>query len=265
MKKIGKPAVLILLAALLIGCYPVGSHVLTPTMTTGVYTKLGSSAPSFGPIYVGTTRAYAERYLGTPTVMMWLDENHYINVYEYERERSVRDTIMTDFLDVVTFGLGEYMISPSDRVNGTRHLMAVTFLRVNKHGEDDRVVSITDRLTNHPLAIHYADISRESVTKSDWDGGIEAANRAILLDPHLASPYVDRARINLEKGRLDDVIRDCNRALALESDHVLALHFRGKAYQSKGDRVSAAKDFKRACKLGMAEACAMLATVTVKK
>ena len=196
---------------------------------------------------------------------MDLDEDHYVNVYRYEREREAGDTIVTDLLDVVTFGLGVYMVSPIDRFNGTFHLMAVTYRIEDKNGTEDRIVGITDRLTNSPLAVFRAEKSTKNVMNSEWDEGIESASIAIALDAGLGTAYVNRAWAYVEKGLYDAAIQDCNLALALDSDNAKAYNNRGLAYQKKGNMELAAKDYKKACKMGLAVACENLRLVSVKK
>ena len=178
----------IFLSSMLLGCFPLAAHLVTPTASSGLYTKIDSTAPGFGPVYVGLTRDYAERYLGQPLFGMDLDENYYVNVYRYELERGARDIIATDLLDVVTFGLGIYIVSPTDRFNGTFHLMAVTYRVEDKHGTEDLIVGITERLTNSPLAVFWSEKSKKSVLNSEWDNAIESASIAIALDAKSAVP-----------------------------------------------------------------------------
>ncbi len=255
----------ILFFTMLFGCLPLASHLTTPTMSSGLYTKMDSTAPGFGPIYVGLTRDYAERYLGQPLFVMDLDKNHYVNVYWYEIERGTRDIIVTDLLDVVTFGLGVYMVSPADRFNGTFHLMAVTYRVEDKHGTEDRIVGITERLTNSPLAVLWTEKSTNSLLNSDWDAGIESASIAIALDAKIGAAYVNRAWGYMEKGNYDAAIRDCDVALAIDSDDVLAYNNRGRAYQKKGNIDLAIRNYKKACKMGLVIGCENLGLVSVKK
>jgi len=262
---IGRFLLLFSISWFLFGCWPLASHILTPTTSSGLFTRLGSTAPSFGPIYVGITREKAEKYLGVPVLTMVLDKDVYVAVYRYERERSVIETMIADSLDVATFGLGTYMVSPVDRFNGTWHLMAVTYEVVDKHGNRDRVLAVRDRPRNSPLAIYYAELSRRSLIKGEWDQGIEAATRAVSLDSRLASSYVYRARALYEKGRFDEAIRDCDRALVLDSKIAEAYNTRALAFREKGDFKSALRDFKSACKLDLRSACENMATVVVKK
>ncbi|MBW2609898.1 MAG: hypothetical protein JRC68_06105 [Deltaproteobacteria bacterium] len=70
MSKIMKMMTLFVLTAALLGCSP------------GLFTRMGSTTPSFGPIFVGMTRAEAERYLGCPITIMHIDDGSYGGVYE---------------------------------------------------------------------------------------------------------------------------------------------------------------------------------------
>lgn len=139
---------LVLLWGLLFGCSPLVGHGVTPTTSSGLFTRLGSTAPPFGPIVIGMTRQEAERSLGVPFMTSVLDAEHYFVLYTYERERGVWETVATDALDVVTFGLGAYIISPADRFNGRKHFMGITYAVEDKHGTRDRVIAVQDKVTD---------------------------------------------------------------------------------------------------------------------
>ena len=126
--------VLALLLTGLLGCTP------------GLYTRMDSTAPTFGPLYMGMTRQDAERHLGTPIVKIPVDETHYKNIYEYEEERSVLYTASTDVADILTLGLTNMMISPIDRFNGKRHFIAVVFEIRDPYEENDRISRIMDKI-----------------------------------------------------------------------------------------------------------------------
>lgn len=226
--------------------------------TPGVYTRLDSTAPAFGPIFLGISRVDAERHLGHPILTMPLDEGpSYVVVYEYQQQRSTFDTIATDFLDYATFGLGTYMISPMDRFEGTKHLIAITYQRENPYQEQlkDRVIAYTDRLTNNPLAIHSSEKSLGSAQKGKWDEVIRSASFAIYLDPQLSTSYVNRAWAYSEKGLHDKAIQDCNKALSLSPKSAPAYNNRGLAYHRKGELKKAVGDYQKACGLGLNIAC----------
>jgi len=132
-KRVKKFWVVILVTTLL-GCTP------------GVFTQLGSTAPSFGPIVPGITREDAERHLGVPILSMEIDAFHYRNIYAYEVERSEKYALFTDAMDMVTFDLGTLIFSPIDRFKGTRHLLAITYQIQDDHAENDRVIAVMERL-----------------------------------------------------------------------------------------------------------------------
>lgn len=125
----------VLLIMVLTGCTP------------GIYTRLDSSAPVFGPVCPGMTRQDAERYLGPPLLTQRLDRYHYRNIYHYYRERSVTDILVTDIMDFTTFGLGTLLVSPIDRFADTTHLMAITYQGADQDIFNDRVVAIVDRVS----------------------------------------------------------------------------------------------------------------------
>ena len=112
--------------------------------TPGIYQRLDSSAPAFGPIYPGITRQDAERHLGPPLLTIKVDKHHYRSLYEYERERRNRDILITDIMDFLTCGLGNELISPIDRFAGTKHLLEITYYGADQDISNDRIVDITD-------------------------------------------------------------------------------------------------------------------------
>ncbi|MBN1849902.1 MAG: hypothetical protein JW932_15115 [Deltaproteobacteria bacterium] len=126
--------VLILLLYGLVGCTP------------GLYTRMDSTAPTFGPLYMGMTRQDAERHVGIPIFKIPVDKTHYKNIYEYEEERGALYTASTDIADILSLGLTSLMISPIDRFNGKRHLIAVVFEIRDSYAENDRITRILDKI-----------------------------------------------------------------------------------------------------------------------
>jgi hypothetical protein len=123
----------LLLIALLLGCSP------------GLYRRMDSSTPRFGPIYIGMTRAEAECHLGCPLTTMRIGHEQYQGIYEYELERKVTDTVVTDIMDFATSGLGILIVSPLDRFQGTRHLITVVYEMEDDNAKNDRVAAIYDQ------------------------------------------------------------------------------------------------------------------------
>ena len=133
-KMIKQAVILLLLSIMIMGC------------TSNLYTRMGSTAPTFGPLYMGMTRIEAERYLGTPILKIPIDKTHYRIIYEYEAERSALFTASTDMADILTLGLTNMMISPIDRFNGTRHLIGVLFEMRDAYEENDQIRGISEKL-----------------------------------------------------------------------------------------------------------------------
>lgn len=255
MLKIKRIIVLLFLSMAFSGCDPLLYYALTPSISPGLHTRMNSTAPSFGPIFLGITREDAERHLGNPLLTMTLDDKHYINTYEYELERSVKETLATDLLDVATFGLGIYIVSPIDRFDGTKHLISITYMIEDQHERNDRIMAVTDRLRNNPLAIYWSEKSYESIQKGEWEEGIKSASLAASLDSQLSSSYMNRGWAYYEKGLYDKAIQDYNKVLEIDPKSALAYNQRGLAYQKKGLLDKAIEDYEQACKLGLETAC----------
>jgi len=139
MSKIMKIMFLFLLIINLLGCSP------------GLFTRMGSTAPSFGPLLIGMNRAEAERYLGCPITIMQVDYDSYRGIYEYEIERSNRSVFAMDIWDFMTSGLATLIVSPADRFKGTRHLMTIVYKRTDIYEKNDQVIAITNKFKNDPI------------------------------------------------------------------------------------------------------------------
>ena len=133
---------LLLLSLLLGGCTP------------GTYTRKHSTAPAFGPIIVGMSLEEVEKYLGKPLTTVPIDEFSYTNLYGYEQEFGVTETRSLDFLNIITFGLGDYIVTPMDRYSGTRHLVAITYVVAEGlNREKDRVAKISTDVVGEPFGL----------------------------------------------------------------------------------------------------------------
>jgi len=239
-----------MLLAFFIGCTP------------GYYTKKDSTVPLLGPIVVGMSRGMVAKSLGDPMLTMWLSDDYYTSIYEYEIERGTTDILATDFMDVITLGLGVYIVSPIDRYQGTRHLLTLTYAVNDRYRENDSVISVDESQSiNEIYGRHWAEKSRLSVNSGQWAEGIGAASYAIEFNPDLASPYVNRAWAYCEIGMYDKAISDSNTALGIFSSSASAYNNRGLAYQKKGNLGQAISDYTQACNLGLAIACENLKRV----
>ncbi len=88
-----------------------------------------------------------DKYLGKPILKILIDKDHYKNIYEYEEERRALFTASTDIADVLSLGLTNLLISPVDRFNGTKHLIAIVFEVRDSHEENDRIARIIDKVS----------------------------------------------------------------------------------------------------------------------
>lgn len=123
-----------------------GTCFLFTACSTGVFVKMHSTAPEWGPVFLGMKRGEAERHLGSPMFISRLSENEYSGIYEYPSEPSARDTLSFDIMDFTTFGLGSLIISPVDRVKKSRHLISVVYHMDDKNISDDRVIDIKEKV-----------------------------------------------------------------------------------------------------------------------
>ncbi|GEM_PF-3048380 len=120
--------------------------LLFTACSTGVFVKMHSTAPEWGPVFLGMKRGDAERHLGTPMYISRLSENEYKGLYEYPSEPDARETLSYDIMDFTTFGLGSLIISPVDRAKKSRHLIAVVYRMDDKNINDDRVIDIKENV-----------------------------------------------------------------------------------------------------------------------
>lgn len=124
----------------------IGICLLFTACSTGVYVKMHSTAPEWGPVFIGMKRSEAERHLGTPMFISPLGENQYRGIYEYPSEPSAKETLSFDVMDFTTLGLGTLLISPVDRFKKSRHLIAVVYQMEDKIVNNDRVIDIKEKV-----------------------------------------------------------------------------------------------------------------------
>lgn len=121
--------------------------IITLGCTSGYHTKKVSTAPSRGPIIAGQSRDYVEAHLGKPLFSSLVREGIYMSVYEYHREWTSRKIRRMDRLDLLTFGMGKYIISPMERFEGPKMLVSITYAIGRGSPMEDRVVSINEKLS----------------------------------------------------------------------------------------------------------------------
>jgi hypothetical protein len=123
-----------------------GLSMFFPACSTGVYVKMHSTAPEWGPVFLGMKRSEAERHLGTPMFISRLSENQYSGIYEYHSVMSPKETLSFDVMDFATMGLGNLIISPVDRFKRSNHLIAVVYQMDDKYINNDRVIDIKEKV-----------------------------------------------------------------------------------------------------------------------
>jgi hypothetical protein len=123
-----------------------GIFLFLTSCSTGVYVKANSTAPEWGPIFLGMKRAEAESHLGPPLLITRLNEHQYSGIYEYYTSIGAKDQFSFDVMDFTTFGLGTLIISPVDREKKSRHLIAVVYHMDNKNVNDDKVIDIKEKV-----------------------------------------------------------------------------------------------------------------------
>jgi hypothetical protein len=112
----------------------------------GVYVRMDSTAPERGPVFIGMKRHDAELHLGTPLYIARLNDDQYRGIYEYETVPGAMDTLTYDIIDFTTLGLNNLIVSPLDRIKGSRHLVAVVYQMEDEYLVNDRVIEIKERI-----------------------------------------------------------------------------------------------------------------------
>jgi hypothetical protein len=123
-----------------------GISLLFTACSTGVFVKMNSTAPEWGPVFLGMKRGEAEKHLGTPIFISRLSENEYRGLYEYPSELGASDALSYDIMDFTTLGLGSLVISPVDRAKKSRHLIAIVYRMDDKNINDDSVIDIKEKV-----------------------------------------------------------------------------------------------------------------------
>jgi hypothetical protein len=171
MSNIRKTFIILILFTMLIGC------------TSGYYTKKRSTAPELGPIIVGISRGEVENYLGIPIMSYHTGEGLYRNIYEFNRGWTSKETFKLDLLDFLTFGMGEWIVTPMERYRGPKQIVSITYSVEGYASWRDRVVEIdTDLKGSHFDLISVKERKKEEPEAQDRSK-IKEAQAAILEVP----------------------------------------------------------------------------------
>jgi serine/threonine protein kinase/Tfp pilus assembly protein PilF len=95
----------------------------------------------------------------------------------------------------------------------------------------------------------YIQRARLRLSKSDLDGALADATRAIELDPRSQQAFIERGIAHRVGGDLDEAIADYGRAIALGPDKPIPWNDRGFAELEKGDLDAAIADLSHAIAL----------------
>lgn len=101
------------------------------------------------------------------------------------------------------------------------------------------------------LAIYYKSIDEtaKKLTTQESTESIQVFNRAISLDPTLATAYFSRGLIFMQRRDYVSAISDFNQAITLDSNYAIALVMRGRAYFYKADYVQALQNLNRSLEI----------------
>ncbi|MGA2256872.1 MAG: tetratricopeptide repeat protein [Thermoguttaceae bacterium] len=89
------------------------------------------------------------------------------------------------------------------------------------------------------------------LSMGEYDSAIAAFDRAIQLDPRLASAYGSRGKANRLRGEYDRAIADCSRAIQLEPKGIEAYWDRGHCFESKREYKAACQDYCEAMRIDL--------------
>jgi tetratricopeptide (TPR) repeat protein len=95
----------------------------------------------------------------------------------------------------------------------------------------------------------YQRLGRARSSEGNFQEAVNLLNRAIELDPRLASSYNARGYAYLRLLRFDAAIADFSEAIRLNPAYANAYHNRAVSRLRKGDRTGAAQDDRRAAEL----------------
>ena len=146
-------------------------------------------------------------------------------------------------------------VEPDDMVIIPRHLKApmLDYLQTG-HGistetiYNDLLGFIRSQAIHREASEHFNTAVSHNAS-GNYLAAVEECNRALNLNPQMASAYHIRGVAYANDGETDSAIKDFNRALELIPRAIGALCNRGIAYNKKGDYDRAVEDFDRAIEL----------------
>jgi tetratricopeptide (TPR) repeat protein len=107
----------------------------------------------------------------------------------------------------------------------------------------------------------YKELYRRGVEcnkKGEIDEAIRWYSKAIALKPDSAALFFVRGRAYVQNKHYENAVSDLGKAIVLKPDYAEAYNIRGVAYVGKSRKQLATADFKKACSMGLREACSNL-------
>ena len=99
----------------------------------------------------------------------------------------------------------------------------------------------------------------ELASQSDWTNAIDAASKAIELDPRDPIAYINRSWAYAEQGNFKQALADADKAVKLNPENGMAYNNRAYAYELSGALTKAKKEYKASCDLNYKPACETVA------
>ncbi|HLO27137.1 MAG TPA: tetratricopeptide repeat protein [Geobacteraceae bacterium] len=91
--------------------------------------------------------------------------------------------------------------------------------------------------------------------RGEYADAIKFYSKAIALKTDSASLFFVRGRAYGQNKEYDKAIRDLGKAIVLKPDYAEAYNIRGVTYLSTNQRRLAMDDFRKACSMGLGDAC----------
>jgi len=96
----------------------------------------------------------------------------------------------------------------------------------------------------------HLDHGRACLDKGKYDDAIADYDKAIALDPNVATAYTNRGVTYGRKGDYDRAIADYTKAIAIDANHANAYYNRGVAYEKQGDKEQAIAEYRKVLEIG---------------